>query len=337
MEKVKIYSIYLDAGHGKHTEGKCSTDGSVTEWELNDRVCKFVANNLAKYNCVVYRCDDTTGETDPMPTKKRLVAAEEGGADACISVHHNISISNPEEATGVEVFITENYTEGSKKLAEEILHNLVANTGMKNRGLKTSNLSMCAPKVFPTVLVEGGFLTNKSDLEYIKSDKGVKAYAKAISSALISVLGLTKDFEGSALGEKKGSAVYYVSTAFENLTNRKGEFNALSSAIAECDKYEGYKVFDENGDVVHESELQPDPSTIKYVKVGSKGDHKMAFGQTLKMRDKPNAKEGSIIKEIPYGTRLILKSKTNSSFWYCATEDGKYFGYLHNAYLIELN
>ena len=53
MEKVKIYSIYLDAGHGKHTEGKCSTDGSVTEWELNDRVCKFVANNLAKYNCVV--------------------------------------------------------------------------------------------------------------------------------------------------------------------------------------------------------------------------------------------------------------------------------------------
>ena len=55
------------------------------------------------------------------------------------------------------------------------------------------------------------------------------------------------------------------------------------------------------------------------------------------MRDKPNAKEGSIITEIPYGTKLILKSKSNSSFWYCTTIDGKYFGYLHNAYLNEIN
>lgn len=336
MDKIKIYYIYLDAGHGKYTEGKCSNDGSVTEWELNDKVCRFVANNLAKYNCVVYRCDDITGETDPMPTKKRLVVAEEGAADVCISVHHNISISDPEEATGVEVFIGENYTEESKILAEEILHNLVANTGMKNRGLKTSDLSMCAPKLFPTVLVEGGFLSNKSDLEYISSDKGIKAYAKAISSALISYLCLTKDLENSALSEKVDTSEYYVSTAFANLTNRIGPFSTLANAIIECDKHESYKVFDVDGNTVHESELQPDPSTIKYVKVGSKGDRKMTYGQTLKMRDKPSAKEGSIITEIPYGTKLVLKSKANSSFWYCATLDGMYFGYLHNAYLVEL-
>ena len=337
MNSMKIYTIYLDAGHGKHTEGKCSNDGSITEWDLNNRVCLFVANNLAKYNCIVYRCDDITGETDPMPTKKRLIVAEEGGADVCISVHHNISIANPDETTGVEVFIGEDYTEESKVLGEMILHNLVNNTGMMNRGLKTANLSMCAPKLFPTVLVEGGFLSNKKDLEYINSDKGVKAYAKSISSALISFLQLTKDFPGSALEYKADTSEYYVGTAFENLTYRTGPYNTLTNAIIECDKHESYKVFDGKGNIIHKSELQPDPASIKYVKVGSKGDRKMAIGQTLKMREKPNAKEGSIITEIPYGTKLILKSKSNSSFWYCATIDGKYFGYMHNAYLNEIN
>ena len=26
MNSMKIYTIYLDAGHGKHTEGKCSNE-----------------------------------------------------------------------------------------------------------------------------------------------------------------------------------------------------------------------------------------------------------------------------------------------------------------------
>ena len=49
--ETKIYNIYLDAGHGRHTTGKCSPDNSVTEWDLNNKVCLFIANNLVKYNC----------------------------------------------------------------------------------------------------------------------------------------------------------------------------------------------------------------------------------------------------------------------------------------------
>lgn len=339
--ETKIFNIYLDAGHGKHTIGKCSPDNSVTEWELNDRVCKFVENNLVKYNCNVYRCDDITGETDPMPLSTRLAVAEDGKADVLISVHHNIagdgSFMSGEKATGVEVFIGDAYAPETKELAFSIIHNLVANTGMHMRGVKTGNLVMCTKMPFPTILVEGGFLNNKKDLEYIKSDKGVKAYAKSISSALIKFLGLTKDFDGSAFEQKAGSSEYVVSTAYENLNQRVMVTSVLATAIGECDKHTGYKVFDSEGKVVHESALKENKDTVKYVKVGSKGERKMTHGQTLKMRDAADAKSGSIVTEISYGEQLILISKTNSSFWLCRTLDGRFQGYMHNAYLNELN
>lgn len=336
----KIYKIYLDAGHGKYTAGKHCPNKSVTEWELNDRVCKFVANNLAKYNCNVYRCDDTTGETDPTPAINRLIVAEEGGADICISVHHNIagdgSFYSGENATGVEVFVAPDHTDATREFASKLLGNMVQCTGMRNRGLKTAHLGMCTSKPFPTVLVEGGFMNNKNDLAYITSDKGVKAYAKAISSTLISFLGLTKDFPGSALEQKEGSSTYIVSTAYDNMQLRVYAGHVLANAIEQCNKRVGYKVFDDKGNVVHESILKQDSVNVKFVKVGAKGNRNMTYGQTLKMRSLPDSQTGAVIREIPYNTKLALISKDASGFWLCRTMDGEAQGYLHSAYLIEL-
>ena len=49
----KIFKIYLDAGHGKNTTGKCTPDG-ISEWDLNNKVCLYIANNLVKYNANDY-------------------------------------------------------------------------------------------------------------------------------------------------------------------------------------------------------------------------------------------------------------------------------------------
>lgn len=335
----KIFKIYLDAGHGKNTTGKCTPDG-ISEWDLNNKVCLYIANNLVKYNANVYRCDDITGETDPLPVSKRLTVADEGGADVCISIHHNISgdgsYQSGKDTTGVEVFIGPEYTEASKKLGRMILDNLANNTQMRNRGLKTAELSMCATKPFPTILCEGGFMNNEMDSQYIRTDKGQKAYAKAVSSALIEFFELTKNLSESALEQKEVSSEYVVSTSYDNLSNRKGTYSVLANAITECDKYEGYKVFNDKGEVVHDSILQPDTSKYKYVKVGSKDGKTMKLGQTLKMRNAPSGQSGSVIAEIPCSTKLILLNKTNASYWYCSTEDGDKKGYLYNGYLNEL-
>jgi hypothetical protein len=209
---------------------------------------------------------------------------------------------------------------------------------MRNRGLKAaSNITMCTKETFPTILVEGGFLNNRRDIEYINSDKGVKAYAKAISSALIQTFNLTKDFPGTALEQKTSSSEYVVSTSYENTTRYICKDKVLASAITICDKNGGTKVFDDEGNVLHTSKLEAPTVSYPRVKIGSKGDKKMSYGQTLKMRDEPSAKSGSIITEIAYGETLALVSKANDAFWLCETLDGKFRGYMHSAYLNEIN
>ena len=317
------YKIYLDAGHGKNTPNKVSPTG-VSEWSLNNDVCNYIKNNLAKYNCDIYRCDDITGETDPTPVSTRLDAAEIGKADVCISIHHAIAKDGTFETgnsySGVEVFISKNYTAASKELGHTILQNLTINTGLKNRGLKVSNMTMATSKSFPTVVVEGGCINNESDLAYVCSEKGKKAYAKAISSALIAFLKLSKDDEDSGVGGGVQPTTY---TVQEQKTVDKvsvdKEHAVLASAISECDKRVGAKVVDNEGNVVHESKKASPVVENKYVIVNNV--------RGTKMRRHTNS-VSAIITNLTYNKKLILVSKTTPSWWKCRTLDGRYEGFV---------
>lgn len=317
------YKIYLDAGHGKHTPNKVSPTG-ISEWQLNNDVCNYIKNNLAKYNCDVFRCDDTTGETDPTPVSTRLHAAEIGGADVCISIHHSIAkdgtFESGKDYSGVEVYISKQYTSLSKELGFEILNNLVVNTRLKNRGLKMSNMTMTTPKPFPTVIVEGGCINNENDLAYVCSEKGKKAYAKAISSSLISLFNLSKDDEDSGVGEGKPMLVYTVKE-FSPIEKQVGEkHTVLASAISECDKHVGAKVVDENNNVVHESTKSTPVVENKHVMVNNTRGTKMR---------KNSSSSAVIITNLTYRTKLILVSKTTPSWWKCRTLNGRYEGYVY--------
>lgn len=318
------YKIYLDAGHGKNTPGKVSPTG-ISEWELNNDVCNYVKNNLAKYNCDVYRCDDITGETDPTPISARLNAAEIGDADVCISVHHAIAkdgtFETGKDYSGVGVYISKSYTLNSKDLGYTILKNLVVNTGLRNRGLKTSNMTMATTKVFPTVVVEGGCINNESDLAYVSSEKGKKAYAKAISSSLIFYFGLSKTDEDSGVGNGTPTVTYTVKE-FDPVEKQIGEgYTVLASAISECDKYPGAKVFDNEGNVVHNSTKEmPVVENVQVVVSNTRG---------TKMRKQSNS-SSAVITNLTYRTKIILISKTTPSWWRCRTLDGKYEGFVYS-------
>lgn len=325
------YKVYLDAGHGKLTPGKCTPDG-ITEWELNNDVCNYITINLSKYNCDVFRCDDMSGIMDPR-VGARITAAEVGEADVLVSIHHNISGDGSWEAgnnaSGIEVFISsKGYTEESKHLASMILKNLQINTGLKSRGLKTSPLTMCKPESFPTALCEGGFMNNKSDCKYICSDKGKKAYAKSVSSAIISILSLTKDDEDSGLdNSESGSRIYIIRKSIYDVDSQIGEsYNNLAAAIEECDKRYGYYVFDEFGEEVHKSiAVEQEKIICGYVRVNNE--------KGLKMRTETSSKS-AVVMEFPYNTKLELLSKTTPTWWKCRSM--KYEGYMYSKYLKEV-
>lgn len=186
--------IAIDAGHGLHTEGKrClkSLDPNETrEWQLNERVARYVVEHLQKAGHEVKRLDDVTGQTD-VPLRTRSNTANNGGADFCVSIHHNAGI-NGGSGGGIVSIVYLKVGETTKKLQSEIYNNVIAQTGLKgNRAepLTSMNLHMCRETKMPTTLVECGFMDSKTDVPVILTDDFARKCALGIAKGVIAVAG----------------------------------------------------------------------------------------------------------------------------------------------------
>lgn len=182
--------IALDAGHGLKTAGKQTPDG-IKEWELNDKVRDKIVTMLKDYDVKFIFPDNDEGIVDEGLTNRRSMYVN-ADVDAAVSIHHNAYKGTWCTATGVEVYIDNNATVKDIDLANAIIGKLATYTGLKKRGVKRSNFTVITQNSVPAVLVEGGFMDNKKDHAVITTDGGQTAYAKAVSEALITVIGLTK-------------------------------------------------------------------------------------------------------------------------------------------------
>lgn len=182
--------IGLDAGHGLKTSGKQTPDG-IKEWTLNDKVRDKVVAILKDYDVEIIHTDNNEGNTDET-LASRLSKYKAAGVKAYVSIHHNAYTSKWNDATGVEVFTDNNPTAQDSRLAKCIYDRLVKYTGLKGRGIKKCDFYVINQDTIPAVLVEGGFMDGRSDYNYITSDVGQTAYAKAVAEGLIEFLGLEK-------------------------------------------------------------------------------------------------------------------------------------------------
>ncbi len=180
--------LVLDAGHGLTTAGKQTMNGKygiIKEWELNNKVLNFVTEYLRDYAITIYRTDDPTGATD-IALSERVKRCNSYAPILFISIHHNAG-----GGTGIEVFWHSKGTAEDKKIASIVAPKLAAATGMRNRGVKQKELGVLTCKA-TAILVEGGFMDTQSDYEYICSEAGQRAYAKAVADSVIEYLNLTK-------------------------------------------------------------------------------------------------------------------------------------------------
>ena len=182
--------IGLDAGHGLYTAGKQTPDG-IKEWSINDKVRDKVVALLKDYDVEIIHTDNDEGNTDES-LASRLNKYLNAGVACFVSIHHNAFTGSWNSATGVEVYTDRNPIDADVRLANCIYNRLVANTGLKGRGIKKENWYVINQNRIPAVLVEGGFMDGTNDYKYITSDEGQTAYAKAVAEGLIEFLGLTK-------------------------------------------------------------------------------------------------------------------------------------------------
>ena len=93
----------------------------------------------------------------------------------------------PESLIGM-VLMQEEYLDQSILLASLVQNNVINNLKRKDRSVKQAGFWVLHNTYMPSVLIETGFLTNKSEGAYLNSAKGQSEMAREISNAIKSYI-----------------------------------------------------------------------------------------------------------------------------------------------------
>lgn len=179
--------IVIDAGHGGEDMGTRSlTTPKYLEKSLNLSTAMFLKEHLQKmgYQVRMTRNDDTF-----VSLPDRSLFSNKLKPALFVSVHYNAAES--EKADGIEVYYYQSEEDkvrstNSKKLADLVLEQVLEKTKAKSRGVKHGNLAVIREANVTAILVEGGFMTNKNEMDKIKDP----AYIKQLSYGI--ALGINK-------------------------------------------------------------------------------------------------------------------------------------------------
>ncbi len=170
--------IFLDPGHGGTDPGAVSPINDLYESNVNLDIANRVEEILLQrgYDVAKSRNDNSNVR---LGTRARL--ANEFGADYFVSIHSNY-LDNP-QANGLETFYYKKGTT-SEKLADNILDEIVKNTGGRDLGSKERDLAVLRLTNMPATLVEVGFLTNPTEAEQLNSSNYRYIIAKSIADGI---------------------------------------------------------------------------------------------------------------------------------------------------------
>lgn len=181
-------TIMIDAGHGGYDVGSISNFDDY-EKDINLDIALLVGKQLKSYgyNVVYTRTSDSVSW--PSDNKKDLQArcnlAQKKNADLFISIHLN---SSEYDASGYEIYC--DFTNKTTvKLSKSILTQLDQLDYSYNRGLLDTNetpLYVVKNNKVDAILIEAGFISDDSDLYYLKNytNNIAKAIAAGIKKSL---------------------------------------------------------------------------------------------------------------------------------------------------------
>lgn len=176
----QLKTVVIDPGHGGYDAGSVGVNGTVEKNATLSISLKLGAILQKKgFNVVYTRESDNV--TWPSDNKKDLAAraaiANEASADIFISIHLNTF--KMEEVRGTETYYNRVSTEG-KKIAELIQNKIVKDVRTKDRGAQPGNFSVLKKVSAPAVLIELGYISNRSEESLLNSIN----YQNKISGAI---------------------------------------------------------------------------------------------------------------------------------------------------------
>jgi N-acetylmuramoyl-L-alanine amidase len=184
--------VVIDPGHGGSDTGSRGFENGaavLNEKDVNLDVATRVMKMLKAAGARIYmiRTDDVT-----IPLYDRQDTANSLEASLYVAIHNN-SYTN-ETPSGTEVHyrsISDPPLDGisAAELAENLQSTLMLNLDLQNRGTKVSpELAVLRRTVMPAVIIEGAFISNPSDLNYMKTDDFRQKYAMSVAKCIIEAL-----------------------------------------------------------------------------------------------------------------------------------------------------
>lgn len=231
--------VMLDAGHGYNTSGKRSPDG-MREYEFNRAVANYARSLLQGYqNVTVYFAHSDDRD---VPLQERTNRANSLNVDVYISIHANAYGSGGwTSPSGIETYVFTSRPPIATQLAQKMQRNLVASTGLPDRGVKTADFHVLRATKMEAVLAECGFMTNQNDIKLLRSEEYRRTVAEAIVKAVADQFNLKRK-NTSSPNPPNPSGLYKVQAgAF----NEKKNADDLAARLRK-DGYSPY-VFQENG------------------------------------------------------------------------------------------
>ncbi|SCA63278.1 Uncharacterized protein YqiI [Chlamydiales bacterium SCGC AG-110-M15] len=179
-------TIILDAGHGGDDSGTQSQGKGKKYYEkdLTLTTTLFLRDHLEKlgYKVVLTRHRDVF-----IPLEGRSSKANRHRNALFVSVHFN---SAPNlKARGVEIYYYDSHKNQARSreshvLADRVLRHVLHYTKAENRGVKRGNFHVIRETHIPSILIEGGFLSNSSELKKLKSHKYLNRIAWGAAKGL---------------------------------------------------------------------------------------------------------------------------------------------------------
>ena len=182
--------IYIDQGHNPVNPNAGAEGNGLREQNIVYRIGQELAALLRANESFEVRlsrptADTQLGTSNATSLAARVNDANRWGADYFISLHTNASEQSA--ASGSEAFA---YARGTPAFAlgEDILENLEAQTGLRNRGMFTRpGLYVLKRTAMPAVLVELGFITNSFDARLMSTQP--ELFARGIYNGIVQFVG----------------------------------------------------------------------------------------------------------------------------------------------------
>lgn len=176
--------IFINPGHGLKNNGVYDP-GAVGQTGIKEAdvvldIGKCLKEKLQAAGCTTLLVQD--GDLSDVVSK-----SNSWSASYFVSIHCN-SVADP-TAKGIETYCYK-FGGAGEQLARAVQKELIAATGLTDRGVKEGNLHVIRETKCPAILVEVGFISNPKEEGLLKNESFKEKVAQAIFVGLSKALGL---------------------------------------------------------------------------------------------------------------------------------------------------